>query len=185
MMLEGNLAEVQIMNKMILGLLPLALPAMAGCANTLPPATQAAEVERIQCDSGQASDLQVMQSASVIKAEPLYSHVLTHGSNDAEERVDGAKLVIRPPEGVSPERMTRILQCHGARALLGKVDRASLPGDPFWLPDTWVSVEVKSENGNYAVTLEANDAPSNIKLAARAMAFAEAHPLRSSTSAVQ
>jgi hypothetical protein len=175
------------MNKVFLGLLPLALPAMVGCAATLPPATQAAEVERVQCDSGKASDaeLQIVQSASVIQAEPLYSHVLTHGGNDAERRVDGAKLVIRPPEGVSADRMTRILQCHGARALLGKLDHASLPEDPFWLPDTWVTVEVKPENGNYSVTLEANDAPSNIKLAARAMAFAEAHPLRSSTSAVQ
>jgi hypothetical protein len=86
-------------------------------------------------------------------------------------------LVVRPPEGVSPERMTRIIQCHSARALLGQIDRSQFPDDPFWLPDTWVSIEVKPDNGNYAVTLEANDIPTNLKLAARAKAYAEAHPL--------
>jgi hypothetical protein len=170
------------MNRVALGLLPIALGFATACAIAVPPATQAAQVERVQCDSGaaEANDLRIVQGASVIAAEPLYSHVLT--GTGAEERIDGAKLIIRPPADVSADRMTRILQCHGARALLGKVERSSLSDDPFWLPDTWVSVEVKVEDGNYAVTLEAGDTSGNLKVAARARAFAAAHPLRESAA---
>jgi hypothetical protein len=166
-----------MVDKRIFALAPIALVA-AACAGALPPQTRAAEVERVQCGDGTAAadDLRVLTNAKVIEAEPLYSHIIT-GSNGLESRVDGTKLVIRPPDGVSAERMTRILQCHSARALLGQIDRSQLPDDPFWLPDTWVSIEVKPDNGNYAVTLEANDIPTNLKLAARAKAYAQAHPL--------
>jgi hypothetical protein len=167
------------MNTIVYGLFPAALTLVAACATSaVPPRSQAAEVERIQCGSGEADseDLAVLQTAGVIKAEPLYSHVLT-GNNGAEERMDGVKLLLRPPDGVSADRMTRIIQCHSARAFLGKVDRAKLPDDPFFLPDTWVSVEVRPENGNYAVILEANDLSTNLQLAAHARAYAEAHPL--------
>jgi len=169
-----------MMDKRLFALAPVALVA-AACAGALPPESKAAEVERVQCgdETAAADDLRVLTNAKVIDARPLYSHVIT-GNNGLEARVDGTKLVIRPPEGVSPERMTRILQCHSARALLGQIDRSQLPDDPFWLPDTWVSIEVKPENGNYAVTLEANDIPTNLKLAARAKAFADAHPLSAS-----
>jgi hypothetical protein len=43
-------------------------------------------------------------------------------------------------------------------------------------------VEVKVEDGNYAVTLEAGDTSGNLKVAARARAFAAAHPLRESAA---
>jgi hypothetical protein len=154
----------------------------SGCGAATSPRDQAAEVERVQCGSSStdADDERVIEGASVIKSEPLYSHVITN--TGFEERVDGAKLVIRPPEGVSAERMTRVIQCHSARALLGKIDNAKFQDDPFWLPDTWVSVEVHPEEGNYAVTLEANDIPTNLRLAARAKAYASTRPLLAAPS---
>jgi hypothetical protein len=166
------------MKTVVLAMIPVAASLATACAASLPPTEKAAEVERLQCDSGstEAQDIRLLEAASVIHAEPLYSHVMT-GNNGAEERVDGAKLVIRPPVGVSADRMTRIIQCHSARALLGQVDRSQFPDDPFWLPETWVSVEVRPENGNYTVTIEANDVPSNIRLAARAKAYAASHSL--------
>lgn len=149
----------------------LASATTAACATTLPPTQRAAEVEKVQCDSDPDESQHVLERVSVITSEPLYSHVIS-GTDDAEERVDGAKLVIRPPDGVSAERMTRIIQCHAARALLGKLDRSSFPDDPFWRPDTWISVEVRPENGNYAVILEANDVTTNLKIAAQARRYA-------------
>jgi hypothetical protein len=151
---------------------------MCACATTLPPEQKAAEVEQVQCEAppGPNDDLGVLARARVIKAEPLHSHVIT-GMNGSEERVDGAKLVIRPPEGISAERMTRIIQCHAARALLGRIDRSNFPDDPFWLPNTWVSVEVRPEEGNYAVVLEANDLPTNLRLAARVREYAAARAM--------
>jgi hypothetical protein len=172
------------MQKIAIALLPMSVSLAAACATAIPPARQAAEVERIQCGSGaaEANDLRIVQDAPVIRSEPLYSHVMS-GSGGAEERVDGAKLVVVPPAGVSAERMTRILQCHGARALLGKVEPTSSPEDPFWLPNAWVTIEVKPEDGNYAVTLEANDIPTNLELATRARAYAAAHPLSGAPTA--
>jgi hypothetical protein len=149
----------------------LAATTTTACATGLPPAQRAAEVEKVQCDSDPDESQRVLERVSVIKAEPLYSHVIS-GTDDAEERVDGAKLVIRPPDGISAERMTRIIQCHAARALLGKLDRAGFPDDPFWRPDTWISVEVRPENGNYAVVLEANDVTTNLQVAAQARRYA-------------
>src|SRR5271165_4774009 len=107
----------------ILFVLPVA--ALAACTATVTPRTQAAEVERMQCATGPAGadEIRVLETATVLASQPLYSHVIT-GNNGSEQRVDGAKIVIRPPDGVSAERMTRILQCHSARQLLGKVDRA-------------------------------------------------------------
>jgi hypothetical protein len=69
-------------------------------------------------------------------------------NNNSEERVSGAKLIVRPPAGVSAEQMTRVLQCHGARVLLGRVDSSAIPDDPYWLPDAWVHIDVRPENGN-------------------------------------
>jgi hypothetical protein len=160
------------MNRTIYAALPLAASLAVGCASTLPVATKAAEVERLQCESGpeEQGDLAILRSAKVLDARPLYSHILS-GSDNSEERVDGAKILVRPPEGVSAERMTRILQCHSAQVLLGQ--QGSLATDPFWLPGTWLNIEVAPESGNYAVTLEADSVADNLKVAAHAMAFAK------------
>ncbi|MGD0678846.1 MAG: hypothetical protein ABSC94_25860 [Polyangiaceae bacterium] len=152
---------------------------ITACAVRAAPASTAIEVEREQCDSGftDASTIRLLKTVTVIDAEPIYSHIMTNGTN-SEERVAGAKILIRPPAGVSLEEMTRALQCHGARALLGRIDRSELPDDPLWLPDAWVTITVEGEQGNYAVKLEANSVPNNLKLAAHAMSFANAHPWR-------
>jgi hypothetical protein len=149
---------------------------IVGCAASPLPAVRAAQVERVQCDqaaSGEA-DVQRMERTDVLGAAPLYSHVMT-GTNGSEERIDGAKVVVRPPVGLSSEDLTRALQCHSARAVLGEGDRSQLVDDPFWLPGSWVTIEVRPENGNYAVILEAEGLSANIRLAERAESYAKRH----------
>src|ERR1700691_3390163 len=93
-----------------------------GCASTVPPAAKAASEERMQCEpsaAGQDAE-HLVRSTTVLSVEPIYSHVLT--ASHSEDRVNGAKLVVRPPQGVNAEQMTRILQCHSARILLGQVN---------------------------------------------------------------
>jgi hypothetical protein len=116
----------------------------------------------------------MLETTTVLRAEPLYSHIIT-GKNNAEERVSGAKLLIRPPAGVSAERLTRTLQCHSARVLLGQVDRSQFPDDPYFLPDAWLDIDVKPEAGNYAVTLQADSVSRNLQVLSQASAFAGAH----------
>jgi hypothetical protein len=161
------------MNTAVLAVLPVAA-LVAACASTVPPAAKAAEVERVQCDSGAVarSDLAVIRSVLVIDAEPLYSYMASNAGDNNGKVVDGAKIVVRPPEGVSAEHLSRILQCHSAQVLLG--EQGKVVADPFWLPGTWLNIDVKPEHGNYAVTLEADTVADNLKLAAHATAFAKA-----------
>jgi hypothetical protein len=153
---------------------------LLACASAPPPAIKAAEVEQMQCDesTSPAEDAQILATTQVIRSEPIYSNVpSTYG--DVEHRVNGAKLLVRPPEGVSAERMTRILQCHCARQLLGQSDRPELANDPYYLPGSWLEIRVTPEDGNFAVTLEADTIGKSLQVYHRAVAYADAHPLAS------
>src|SRR5271170_4544993 len=120
-----------------------ALALGSACAETQPPKMTAATVERMQCDGSATpqDELALLRSTIILRVEPLYSHVPT-SNNNAEDRVNGAKLVVRPPKGVTAEQMTRILQCHSARVLLSQVDGSAVPNDPYWLADRWLNIEV-------------------------------------------
>jgi hypothetical protein len=145
----------------------------AACAG-VPVTTRAARVEQEQCDPGRAPGDQVrlLQSTRVLRAQPLYSHVIT-SNNNSEDRVTGAQLVVRPPEGVSVEQLTRLLQCHSAQALLGQIDSSQFAADPYWLPGAWLDIDVKSENGNFVVVLSASSVQDGLQVFHRATAFAE------------
>jgi hypothetical protein len=149
-----------------------------GCASTPAPTVKAAIVEQRQCDESTSPQeaARILGTTKVISSEPIYSNVPT-AYDDIERRANGAKLVIRPPDGVSAERMTRILQCDSARQLLGRTDRAELANDPYWLPDAWVDIRVTPEDGNYAVTLEGDSIAKSLQIYARAVAYADAHPV--------
>jgi hypothetical protein len=164
------------MSKALLAFAAIGLGCMtAACAGKVAPAAKAASVERLQCERGAAGeDVRLLQSTAVLSARPLYSHVIT-GKNDSEERVTGAQLLVRPPEGVSAERLTRVLQCHSAQVLLGQVDSSRFADDPYWLPDAWLDIDVKPEGGNFAVVLRADSVPDGLKVLHRATAFAESH----------
>jgi hypothetical protein len=147
---------------------------VSACASAPPPTTTAAGVERRQCDASATAQDGLVRSTRVLAVEPIYSHVMTSRSN-SEERVSGAKLLVRPPQGVSAEDLTRILQCHSARILLGQVNRDTVPNDPYWLPDTWVNIDVKPEDGNFAITVRANSVDENLEVFSRANHYADDH----------
>lgn len=147
----------------------------SACASAPPPAARAAGVQQLQCDALATSQDALVRSAKVLSIAPLYSHIMTN--NMSEERVDGTKLLVRPPPGVTAEQMTRVLQCHGARVLLGQVDREAVRNDPYWLPDRWVNIQVTPENGNFAVTVSAESLSDNLKVFGRANHYADDHML--------
>ncbi len=147
----------------------------SACASAPPPVERATSVAQLQCDSMARSQDQLIRSTRVLSVQPLYSHIMTADSSD--ERVDGTKLLVRPPPGVSAEQMTRILQCHGARVLLGQVNRDTVASDPYWLPNRWVNIQVTSENGNFAITVSAESLRDNLKVFGRANRYADDHAL--------
>jgi hypothetical protein len=148
------------------------------CEPEVPPATTAASVEQLQCDSRVTGPAvtQLLQANAVLYIKPLYHHIIVN-PNNAEDRIAGAKLVLRPPAGVTAEDLTRILQCHSARVLLGKVSPADVPDDPYWLADRWLDIQVTPENGNYAVTVVADSVHDNIEVLDRATRYAQGHML--------
>jgi hypothetical protein len=152
-----------------------ALSLASACAGQPRATVQAAGVERMQCDASATSQDSLVRSIAVLHVQPLYSHVRTN--NTSEERVNGAKLLVRPPQGVSAEELTRVLQCHSARVLLGQLSGTAVPNDPYWLPDTWVNIDVKSENGNFAVTVSADSVRDNLQVYGRANHYADEHML--------
>jgi hypothetical protein len=100
------------MRSPIIGILALAaLASGVGCATSTPPAAKAAGVERVQCDAAATNDAErLLRSTTVLRSDAIYTHVIT-GNNNSEDRVAGAKLLVRPPEGVTAELMVRTLQC--------------------------------------------------------------------------
>jgi len=143
---------------------------VVACETRVPPTTAAASVEQQQCDSRTApAATQLLQANAVLSLKPLYHHIIEN-PNNAEDRISGVKLVLRPPAGVSAEELTRILQCHSARVLLGKVSPADVPDDPYWLADRWLDIQVIPENGNFTVTVVADTAWPRDSIRARAHA---------------
>jgi hypothetical protein len=147
----------------------------AACAARPEANVKAAAAEQLQCDRSSASgdDVRILQQTTVLSAGPLYSHVITKDSSD--NRITGAKLLVRAPEGVSTDRLTRVLQCHSAQVLLGQVDPSRFADEPYWLPNTWLDIDVKSENGNFLVVLRADNIPDGLQVLHRATAFVDTH----------
>jgi hypothetical protein len=158
--------------------LALGLAFALACETSVPPATAAAAAERQQCDSRVTAPAatQLLQANAVLRIQPLYHHIIVN-PNNSEQRPSGVKLVLRPPTGVTAEELTRILQCHSARMLLGKVNPAEIPDDPYWLADRWLDIQVTPENGNFAVTVSADSVDDNIEVIGRATRYAHEHML--------
>jgi hypothetical protein len=145
------------------------------CASVA-PATKAAEVEHLQCDAstGDDADLRVIDGMTVLAVHPVYSYVHT-ATTGTDKVVIGAELLIRPPEAIDTQRVLRILQCHGARAVLGKRDLSKFPDDPFWLDGAWVEIQLEPEAGNLGLTVQTDGVQKNLEVLARARAFATTH----------
>jgi hypothetical protein len=129
----------------------------------------ATEQEHKKCDS-QAVDPRFFSPEIVESVEPLYSHVSTSGSNIAT-RLHGAEVHLRPLPGMTLEYLTHVLQCRSARLVLGRVE--GLPNEPYWLPDGWVKIDVRSEGGSFVVSLDGEDLAEAKDILARAQAFAQ------------
>ncbi len=157
-------------------LVAISMIAATACTSGPLPAVRAAGVERLQCNASGASQDELVRSLKVLHVEPLYAHIMTGGVN-AEERVSGAKMIVSPPKGVSAEELVRALQCHGARTLLGQIEGA--PNEPYSLPDRWVSITMKAEEGNFTITLSSDTVHDNLQVYDRAYRYVDEHPLAS------
>jgi hypothetical protein len=140
------------------------------CEASLPISARAAQVESNQCAGVPAGpdEQRLMRRIAVLKAESK-CHV-DYCSGVAQ--VFAVRLVVRAPAGVTAEQLGTLLRCHGARALLGEVDRSQLGDDPYWLPGSWVDIDVRDAANSFVVTLTGNTVTDNLHILRRAEAFA-------------
>jgi hypothetical protein len=159
-----------------LAVLGCVVAAVSACEASPLPATRAVTVARAQCSGGPPSqaDVALIHSAAVLRVEPMYSHILT-GNNNSEDRVSGARILVRPPPGVDAGELTRVLQCHGALAVLGKADPSAVGSDPYFMPDAWVAIEVTSEDGHFTIAVTSDSVGDNLQLLRQARKYGDEH----------
>jgi hypothetical protein len=131
---------------------------------------KATRTERLQCDAANSQeDLRVVQTTPVLEVEGRYLP-----KTSGVSQVTATRVILRPPQGLTATQMTRILQCHNARVVLGRVDATQLPNDPYTLPDAWLDIDVKEEEGTYVAVISADKVADNLRVFRRAHAFAAA-----------
>lgn len=113
----------------------------------------------------------VAAPANVWRVEPLYS-VLYSTPNGAESRLVGAKLELRPLDGVTPEAVGLALECHEAQETTA--DAPKNDGCPYAIPGMWVDIDVKSNGAGYQVALRGEDTEEANLILQRATAFVSA-----------
>jgi hypothetical protein len=127
---------------------------------------EATEQAKKKCDA-QPVDPRIFGDADVESVEPLYAYVQTSGNREA--RLLGAELKLRPLPGFTPELVAHVLACRSAELVLGRVQSGT--NDPYWLPDGWVKIGVRSDDGSFVVALEGEDIVEAREILARARAF--------------
>jgi hypothetical protein len=149
----------------------------ASCVHEPTPIERATAVARVQCsDPGELQEeTRVLRETTVVKTQPITFFAGLGSRTEGGQTLMGTKLFVRPPNGVSAEEMVRVLQCHSAKALLGQADVAAVADDPFYLPDAWVDIDAKGEQGFLVVRLSADRIPQNLAVLRHATAFADAH----------
>lgn len=148
------------------------IASLCACSESVPFPVRAARVEQRECAGTEAQDdLRALEAMTVVSAQSKCQENYCSGG----KQVFGVKLVLRQPAGVSAEQLARTLRCHNASVFLGRVDASQLPDDPYWLPDSWVDIDVRAEAGMLVVTLVGDTVEQNIRLLRRATAFAAAH----------
>lgn len=142
----------------------------SGCAwlGLESPVDRATRLERLQCDvPPRADDARLVASTRVLRVEGRYS---MHTSGVSQ--LTGTRILLRPQEGVSAERMTRVLQCHTAQSYLQRSGAPSPADDPYSLPNAVLDIDVYTEQGNYVALVVANSIASNLQVLGRAKEFA-------------
>jgi hypothetical protein len=127
--------------------------AEAGCSifSILPdnrtPTDKAREFEPRCRDFTDGSAARLFSPGSVDSVEPAYSFVQT--GNDRRANLRGARIHVKPLPGLSPEAMTRTLECHQVGVVLRGDPSAT--DDPYSLPGRWLDFDVSSEADGFVV----------------------------------
>ena len=133
-------------------------------------ATAAAERDQFCDEDGDQAAADVLRA--VESAEPLYVNVRLGKTWDT--RLLGARLWLPAREGWTAQWLERTLRCHEASPAL---QREFAPAaDPFWLPDSWVDIEVVPDRGAFVAILRVNRVDEGRQVYGRARDFVAIPP---------
>lgn len=146
---------------------PACGPSTAGARS---PADQAAFMERTRCgaDDDEKTIAPVLTGSAVVSVQPLYAAAGGSKSGPQSE-LRGATVTVSALPGVTAEWLDRALECHGAKAMLGRVQAGN---DPFWLPDATLDVDVRSAKDGFEIAIGAFSPEDARRILDRANAFA-------------
>jgi hypothetical protein len=143
---------------------------LAACSLSRPQPTEVAARVQPRCvDVSPSAASKVAAPSNVTSVRPLYS-VLDSAPNGPESRLVGAKLELRPIDGVTPEAVGLALQCHEARETT--LDPPVSDSCPYAIRGMWVDIDVTSNGAGYEVALRGQDHDEAHLILQRATAFA-------------
>lgn len=129
------------------------------------PVDRAGEMEP-KCRGLSETDVAPLLSTQAVEAvEPSIARVKS-GPMDREARMRGALLHVRPLPGVSREGLTRGLECHQVRVVLGQVPPTT--DDPYVLPGRWLDIDTDSVGDGFVVRVETDEPADAREVLARA-----------------
>jgi hypothetical protein len=130
------------------------------------PADHAHELDKKCRGLSDPGSLALLIPDSAIDAvQPAYSHVV----DPPADHLSGAKILVRPWQGLSKESLTRSLECHEASVVLGKAP--VIENDPYTLPERWVGIDVESEGDAFLVLVRIDAFKDAERVLARAKSY--------------
>jgi hypothetical protein len=132
-------------------------------------ADRAREIEP-RCKSFTEESSATMLSPNAIDSvEVAYSYVQS-GPVSREARFRGAHIHVKPLPGFSREALTRGIECHEARVLLGEI--GPRVDDPYAVAEHWLDIDVDSEGDGFAVLVRTDEMETARLVYQRAQRFA-------------
>jgi hypothetical protein len=113
--------------------------------------TAAVRERSTYCDEQEPQAIEEVLGA-VQSVDPMMV-VLKTGRTRRGSKLVGAKVSLRALRGITPQWLERTLHCHQAQRTLDPSSAVDLGADPFWLPDGWVDIEVRSVRGGFVAEL--------------------------------
>jgi hypothetical protein len=163
--------------------------AFAACAQHPNPAVKAADVARTTCPTTNvqvSEDERTLDETRAVEVQPIMTTGGTDGQGNpvVAGRADGVKVLVQPPPETPSKDLARAMRCRYAQALLGQTADTSPQNAPFYLPHTFVDVNVTREGegtGLFAVTARTDNTDDNVELMRRTREYAMAHGVAIST----
>src|SRR5262249_2829987 len=147
--------------------------ALAGCIypgkSTRTERLAAASEEQVRYCSSDEESAFTAALANVEAAQPLYAKLKTGPRNIYTYKVGGARFEIRAREGWTAEGLERVLRCHQALSAAGDLPPAE--ADPFALAEGWIDIRVRSEKGQFLVSVRGQTEDESRLVDSRAQAF--------------